>query len=226
MGMIQFVRNYEDLSTDRGYQFKFHCDKCGNGFMTHFQASTLGMASSFLNAASSFLGWGGQAGNAAYEVQRAVGGKAHDSALASAVEEARPNFNQCTRCGRWVCKDICWNPKANLCEECAPNYEEQLAASQAQAKVEMARQQLYEKARNVDYVKDIDMNVDAQIAAPSPNQVGPAKTLCTYCGSDAGSAKFCPECGKPVQKAGPAFCPECGAKSNGSKFCAECGHKF
>ena len=44
MSMIQFVQNYQDLSTDKGYQFKFHCDKCGNGFMTEFQTSAIGMA--------------------------------------------------------------------------------------------------------------------------------------------------------------------------------------
>ena len=33
MGMIQFVNNYDDLSTDKGYQFKFYCVKCGNGYM-------------------------------------------------------------------------------------------------------------------------------------------------------------------------------------------------
>ncbi len=31
---IAFVQNYQDLSTDRGYQFKFNCDHCNNGFMT------------------------------------------------------------------------------------------------------------------------------------------------------------------------------------------------
>jgi hypothetical protein len=114
MALIQFVRNYDDLSTDRGYQFKFHCDKCGNGYMTQFQASTIGMAESVLGVASSFLGGFGGARNAAYEVQRAVGGKLHDSALAKAVEEARPNFRQCTRCGTWVCHQVCWNAEANM----------------------------------------------------------------------------------------------------------------
>jgi len=33
MAMIKFTANYEDLSTDRGYQFKFLCDKCGNGYI-------------------------------------------------------------------------------------------------------------------------------------------------------------------------------------------------
>ena len=55
MPMIQFVNNYDDLSTDRGFQFKFHCDKCGNGFMSRFQMSTIGTAGSLLRAASSFL---------------------------------------------------------------------------------------------------------------------------------------------------------------------------
>ena len=46
MALIQFVQNYQDLSTDRGFQFKFHCDKCGNGYMTRFQTSTFGVAAS------------------------------------------------------------------------------------------------------------------------------------------------------------------------------------
>mgnify|MGYP005796981275 FL=1 len=36
------------------------------------------------------------------------------------------------------------------------------------------------------------------------------------------SAKFCPECGKPVEET----CPKCGAKLSGKgKFCPECGAK-
>src|ERR1700751_1192090 len=70
MALIQFVRNYDDLSTDRGYQFKFHCDKCGNGYMTQFQASTLGIAEALLNVASDFLSGWGRAGSAAHEVER------------------------------------------------------------------------------------------------------------------------------------------------------------
>jgi hypothetical protein len=36
MTLVPFVQNHDDLSTDRGYQFKFHCDKCGNGYMSRF----------------------------------------------------------------------------------------------------------------------------------------------------------------------------------------------
>ena len=42
MTLIQFTENHEDLSTDQGYQFKFFCDRCRNGYMSSFQASALG----------------------------------------------------------------------------------------------------------------------------------------------------------------------------------------
>jgi hypothetical protein len=227
MALIQFVNNYDDLSNERGYQFKFHCDKCGNGYMTQFQTSTIGMAESVLNVASSFLSGFGGAGNAAHEVERAVGGRLHDAALARAVEEVRPNFRQCTRCGKWVCHQVCWNAQANLCEQCAPNFTEQLAASQAQAKADAARQQLEQKAREINYVGGVDMSAGSYVAAETAaSNTQPAKSLCGQCGADVGSAKFCPECGKPVAKAGPAFCPQCGQKATGSKFCGNCGTKM
>jgi hypothetical protein len=227
MALIQFVHNYDDLSNDRGYQFKFHCDKCGNGFMTQFESSTIGMAESVLNVANSFLGGWGGAGNAAHEVERAVGGKLHDAALARAVEQVRPNFRQCARCGHWVCQQVCWNAQANLCTDCAPDFTQQLAANQAQAKADAARQQLAAKAQATSYVSDVDMSAGAYVAAPiaASNTQAP-KTLCGGCGADVGAFKFCPECGKPVVKAGPAFCPQCGAKSSGSKFCGNCGSKM
>src|ERR1700731_1275829 len=108
MGLIQFVQNYQDLSPDKGFQFKFHCDKCGNGYMTHFQASALGIAESALQVAGNlFGGIFNAASNSAYEVQRAVGGRAHDAALEEAVREGKENFHQCTRCGNWVCPEVC-----------------------------------------------------------------------------------------------------------------------
>src|SRR5205809_13617 len=39
MPLIQFTRNHSDHSTDKGYQFEFFCDRCGNGFMSEFKAS-------------------------------------------------------------------------------------------------------------------------------------------------------------------------------------------
>ena len=167
MSMIQFVQNYEDLSTDKGYQFKFHCDKCGNGFMTEFQTSAIGMAESALRVAGSvFGGFFNTAGNSAYEIQRAIGGPAHDSALAKAVEEGKTHFHQCTRCGKWVCPDVCWNADASMCDGCAPRFQQELASAHAHAKADAARQQLLAKAQKTDFVSDIEMSAQAVVRAP------------------------------------------------------------
>lgn len=228
MSMIQFVSNYNDLSTDKGFQFKFHCDKCGNGFMSTYQPSYIGMAGSFLNAASNLLGWGHSAGNSAYEIQRATGGSAHDSALKAAVEEGKQHFHQCSRCGKWVCPEVCWNDQSNQCEACAPRFEEEMASAHAQAKAEAMRQQMYEKAQKTDYASDVDMSVNAHISSPQavkPAEQAPAR-LCSGCGHDIGNAKFCPECGTVAQAAKPK-CPGCGHEAENSvKFCPECGTKI
>src|SRR5436305_15296231 len=91
MASIEFVQNYDDLSTDLGFQFKFHCDRCGNGFQSRFISNKVGMAGGLLRAAGGLLGGVlGNAGNSAYEIQRAVGGPAHDNALREAVQEIKP----------------------------------------------------------------------------------------------------------------------------------------
>src|SRR5579862_8426494 len=96
MAVIEFVQNYDDLSTDQGYQFRFHCNHCGNGYQSTFVPNKLGMAGGFLRAAGGLFGGVlGNAGNSAYEIQRAVGGHAHDSALQDAVQEIKPLFVQC-----------------------------------------------------------------------------------------------------------------------------------
>src|SRR5690349_10903689 len=45
---IQFTRNYRDLSTDKGYQFEFYCDRCGSGHRTTFKATAGGVVSDLL----------------------------------------------------------------------------------------------------------------------------------------------------------------------------------
>ncbi len=226
MAMIQFVNNYDDLSTDRGFQFKFNCDKCGNGYMSQFQPSVIGTAGSLLRAAGSFLGgWVGSAGDSAYEIQRAVGGKAHDDALASAVAEGKKHFHQCSRCGRWVCPEVCWNADAGQCEECAPNFQEEIASAHAHAKAEAARQQLAEKAMATNYVANVDMSAGAVLGAGTSTK----GRFCPECGTNAGQAKFCPECGTSVGPAKPAgsTCVKCGHHSETvAKFCPECGGKM
>ena len=209
MALIQFTKNHSDHSTDKGYQFEFFCDRCGNGFMSEFKPSVTGMAGSALRAASSIFGGVlGRAASGSYEIERAIQGPGHDKAFKDSVEEAKPNFRQCPKCAKWVCLSTCWNPKRGLCYDCAPNVETELAAAQAQITV----QQMQEKVRTQDLTKDIDLTSEAV-------------ALCPHCGARTQGAKFCPECGKPLRPKGE--CPRCGTKIEaGAKFCPECGQKM
>jgi hypothetical protein len=221
MGLIQFVQNYQDLSTDRGYQFKFHCDKCGNGFMTRFQPSAIGMAESVLHIASNvFGGFLSNVSNSAYEVQRAIGGSAHDAAVEAAVREGKEHFHQCSRCGKWVCPEVCWNAEAGLCEGCAPNFQEEFAAAHARAKAQAAAAQLNEKAAKTDYVAGVEMGANVVV----PVKKGATPAMCAACGAQlAPGAHFCAQCGAPRP---PTGCPGCGATLEPqAKFCAQCGAK-
>ncbi|MCK6685676.1 MAG: zinc ribbon domain-containing protein [Thermoanaerobaculia bacterium] len=209
MPTIEFTGNYEDLSTDKGYQFKFYCEKCGNGYMSSFSASALGLAASAAQVAGNiFGGLFGRAASSAYEVQRAVGGKAHDAALGEAVAEIKPKFVQCTRCGKWVCRPVCFNTKAGLCEWCAPDLDEEMAAAQAEA----ARDQVHEKVRSVNWLEQRDVATVSGAVCPS-------------CGAKTQGGKFCPDCGASL--AAKRKCGRCGTEAEGSpKFCPECGAKY
>ena len=228
--MIQFVANYDDLSTDKGYQFKFYCDKCRNGYVSGFVTSKVGMAGSVLRAAGHLLGgWAYRAGYGTHDLQQIIGGPEHDSALRDAMEQGKKYFHQCTKCGKWVCPEVCWNGKVSLCEDCAPNFEETVAAAQAAAKSQMVQEQIVEKARQVNYATDINVGKDVHYQAPSIAERPASTPACKECGADVDpSAKFCPQCGKPdpLVKAG-WDCKKCGLSGEGKvKFCPNCGNKF
>jgi hypothetical protein len=209
MANIPFTSNYTDLSSQRGYQFQFFCQKCGNGYMSTFKASTLGVAASAANAAASLLGGiFGRAAQSANAIQSLAAGPAHDAALDAAVREISPIFKQCTRCGSWVCEPVCWNKKMGLCETCAPDLDEEIASAQAQA----AREQASAKAREVDYLGQRNL---AQVGA----------AICPSCGAKTQGGKFCPECGTSISA--KRKCGNCGAEADGTpKFCPECGKGY
>ena len=208
MAVIEFVQNYDDLSTDQGYQFKFYCNHCGNGYMSSFIPNKLGMAGGFLRAAGDLFGGVlGNASNSAYDIQRAVGGPAHDNALRQSVQEIKPLFTQCRRCGDWVCEKICWNNGKGLCKRCAPILEEELASAQATA----AMEQVNVKAREVDQTGGI--NVATSISATCPQCGAPATgtKFCSECGASMVPKTRCSQCNSDI-KAGAKFCPECGER--------------
>lgn len=209
MPVIEFTDNFEDLSTDQGFQFKFHCERCGDGFMSSFQTNTIGVAGSLLRGAGNLLGGIlGQAASGAYEVQRAVGGPQHDAALRAAVEEVKPLFRKCRRCGDWLCEQTCWNRRAGMCKRCAPIAEEEEASIRA----EHVRSQV---------ANDLFLEENQRMSAKG-KQVA---AKCPECGAPTLGKKFCPGCGARLAAAA-AFCGDCGAKlSPGAKFCGECGAK-
>src|SRR6202034_2795176 len=164
MALIQFTRNFNDHSTDKGYQFEFFCDRCGNGLTTESKPSATGMAASALRAAGGlFGGFLGSASNSAYEIERAIQGPAHDKAYRDAIEEAKPNFRECPKCAKWACIATCWNQKRSLCFECAPDIDTELAAAQVQETV----LQIKEKVHLQDMTKDIDVTKEAVALCPA-----------------------------------------------------------
>ena len=211
-GKIEFVSNYSDLSTDKGFQFEFNCDRCSNGFRTRFRPWTVGSVSSVLDAAGSLLGGVfNTAADVGERVRWAGWQKAHDEAFQESVQEVRPSFIQCPRCSTWVCRKSCWNSKRGLCKECAPDLGVEMSAAQASRSVE----EVWAHAKMAEEDKKLaEGNWRETIVASCPNCGAPQAT----------NAKFCPECGTKIKTA--ETCSKCGAKlTAGAKFCPECGEK-
>jgi predicted nucleic acid-binding Zn ribbon protein len=209
---IEFVSNYDDLSTDTGFQFEFTCNRCGSGFRTPFNAWAVGTASSVLDTASSlFGGVFGSAARVGEQVRSAAWEKAHDAAYREAIEEIRPKFVQCPRCSSWVCRTSCWNTQRGLCKDCGPDLGVEMSAAQSSRSVE----EVWAHAAMAEEDKKLGKEHWRE----------KIRATCPACGKPLGSnAKFCPECGARLK--GAEHCTQCGAKlSDGAKFCAECGAK-
>lgn len=207
---IEFVRNYRDLSTDTGFQFEFICDRCGAGYRTRFEESTVAKVSGVLDAASSvFGGFFNTAANLGGRVRSAAWERQHDEAFLRATQEMRPDFVQCPRCQNWVCRKQCWNTKRGLCKECAPDLGVEMSAAQASRSVE----EIWAHAAMAEEDKKLGKEHWRQtIRATCPECEAPL----------ASNAKFCPECGAKLKSSN--HCVECGAKlTPGAKFCPECG---
>ena len=208
---IPFTDNYQDLSTERGYQFKFLCERCGNGYLSSFKKSTTGTISGAARVFGSLFDSGGRIASTSDEVHRMTAGTAHDKAFEEAIEEIRPSFIQCPRCTKWVCKERCWNEEKGLDKECAPDVGVEMAAAQA--------------ARTVE-----EIHAHAQVASEDlPSKVdwksNRLKASCPKCAAPLpGNVKFCPNCGENLYMG--KKCAKCKAElSPGAKFCLECGEK-
>jgi membrane protease subunit (stomatin/prohibitin family) len=209
---IEFVNNFDDLSTNQGFQFEFKCNRCESGYRTKFQPSITGKVAGALDTASSlFGGFLGRAANFTEQVRSAGWEKAHDEAFVEAVSEVKPFFIQCPRCNEWVCRQKCWNTKKGLCKSCAPDLGVEMAAAQASKSVE----EVWAHAAMAEEDKKLGTEYWREgITATCPKCEAPL----------AANAKFCPECGTNLKQ--KELCPKCGAKLlPNAKFCGECGEK-
>jgi len=209
---IEFVHNYTDLCTDKGFQFEFCCNRCGTGYRTRFVPSATGTISGVLDAANSlFGGVFNSAADLGSRVHSAAWERAHDDAFIKAVTELKPDFIQCPRCQSWVCRSKCWNTKKGLCKECAPDLGVEMAAAQAAKSVE----EVWAHAAMAEEDKHLSTEDWREgIRASCPECETPLAT----------NAKFCPNCGAKLKVA--LHCTECGGKlTPGAKFCPDCGNK-
>ncbi len=210
---IPFTDNYDDLSNERGYQFKFYCEKCGNGYMSSFQKSATGTLAGAMNIVGGLFGGKiATIANTSDDVHRMAAGPQHDKALDDAVKEISASFAQCKRCGSWVCKEVCWNHERGLCKECAPMLAEEMSAAQAQH----SREEAFAHARMSKSEKHLtEKDWDDQKVAQCPS-----------CGAEIKAhAKFCEECGTKLSQV--TKCPKCGGEvKEGAKFCPSCGEKL
>jgi membrane protease subunit (stomatin/prohibitin family) len=206
MSEIQFSDNYNDLSTDNGFQFEFYCEHCRDAWRSPFDRYAAGTAESLLGAADGlFGGIFGQARNALSQVRGAGWSKARDTALRKAVEQAKDHFHRCPRCANHYC-DNCWNEDEGVCIVCVPRLDAELSAIRREAKIARAREEAYNQA------------------TVSREDLTDRVVSCRDCGAPVGRAKFCPECGTSVSLT--RACGSCSAEiPTSAKFCPECGAK-
>ena len=220
--MKAFTRNYQDNSTDAGFEFTFNCDVCNDGYKSGFIES-----STFKKKKTSrLLGQGANlVGNITGGVMKTIGGtaqqggnvmsqqfegktpewhKEHEQAFDLAQNESRPHFHRCPGCNSYSC-DHCWNEDATLCIKCAPRQEVAIAQAHAAA-----------------VKRDIDKA--GQSAVGWEGKIEGKTTICPTCGKPAGTGKFCNNCGTSLEL---KECPKCGAKNAQSvRFCNNCGENL
>ena len=217
--MQAFTRNYQDNSTEAGFQFTFYCDNCNDGYKSSFIESATykrgrgmraigqgaGILGSLVGGRMSSLGWATQRSSDVLS-ERFHGmspewHKEHEAAFERAQNEAMQHFHRCHSCSKYAC-DACFNEDEGLCVSCAPRQEIYVAKARADA-----------MKRNIDQA--------GQSATVWQGKVESKTTICPSCGKPAGTGKFCNNCGASMEM---KTCARCGAVNALTvRFCNNCG---
>ncbi len=217
-----FTRNYQDNSTDAGFEFTFFCDNCQDGYKSSFiESETYKRGKGIRNLAegASIFGslLGGRLSNIGYATSR--GGdvlserftgmspewhKEHEKAFEISQNEAAQHFHRCHSCHTYVC-DSCLNEDEGLCVSCAPRQEVFVAKARAEA-----------MQRNIEEAGDSATVWQGKIESKT--------TVCPSCGKPAGTGAFCNNCGASMAL---VVCQRCGAKNaQRVRFCNNCGESM
>src|SRR6266508_4600055 len=176
-GPVPFTDNYRDHSTEAGFQFEFFCERCGNGYKSGFKANPLGMGAKVMRGLGGLLG--GRLGNAQYgtdQLRDMTESQSKDKALAEAVENV------------------------------APQFEQELGQMQSQARLEQAQEKVktvdWLTDVNVERKQRAmcpHCGAEASASGKFCENCGKPLTIpvtCAKCGTESErGTKFCPECG-------------------------------
>jgi hypothetical protein len=219
MPLQPFTRNFQDNSTDAGFQFTFFCDLCSDGYKTQFIESKAHKKGGLLRGLGRAVSVGGSllGSSVGYRIEQGTDilserfqgmspewHKEHEVAFEAAQNEAKEHFSRCPNCRKYVCETD-WNEQEGLCVECAPRENIEVAAARSQKMVKDIQQK-------ADQTSVFDGAIESKV------------TICPSCGKPSGAGKFCNNCGAPV---GMGQCSQCGAKNPpGVRFCGECGNRL
>ena len=214
-----FTRNYQDNSTEAGFQFTFYCDNCQDGYKSSFIESETykkgkgirGLAhgasiiGELIGGGISRLGYAAERGSSVlserFEGMSPEWQKEHEKAFEWGQNEAHQHFHRCHSCHKYVC-DACHNEDEGLCVSCAPRQEVYVAKARADA-----------MRRNIETA--------GSSATVWQGKIESKTTVCPSCGKPAGTGKFCNNCGASMDM---RECLQCGAKNALTvRFCNNCG---
>jgi hypothetical protein len=250
--LIPFTSNYTDVSTYEGYQFEFHCQRCGNGYRSAFRHSVTGFGGRLAALGGGILG--GEIGSRVQEVgllaqwdRSSTRGSTNDKRLLEASEDVAGHFVQCRGCAEWVCRDVCWDGRAGVCRRCVPPAPEPApgygpsgyGAPQPGFGPPPGYGPSGQGAGPSGYGPPPPGYGPAQPGhgpaprgfGPPPGPGGPRVSL-RHPGRPSGPAVCCTNCGATTAgrfcaqcgaPLAPPACTGCGAPAQGTPFCPQCG---